>query len=83
VIAQIKLKFKHSFNWSRNKLYRIWFWCYLARWGDLAKTLTPGSDLAQVAMAGWSVDTQRESKPPYWTMAVSDHCSKGRDPSGA
>ncbi len=54
-----------------------------ARCGERANTLTPGSEVAQVAIAGWSVDTQRESNPPYWTIAFKDHWSKGREPKGA
>jgi hypothetical protein len=56
---------------------------HLARCGDRAKTCTPGNAAAHVAMAGWSVDTHTESKPPYVTIAFNDHSSSGRDPNGA
>lgn len=46
--------------------------------GDLQKTLTPRCAVrARSAMAGWSVETQRESKRPKEVMADRVHDSRG------
>ena len=62
-----------------NRVSLIWLAAFfLPPLGDLQKTLTPRCAVrARSAMAGWSVETQRESKRPKAVMADRVHESSG------